>query len=110
MKRFLTVLSALGLGLFFVLTVTTTQAATPSPINRGVSHLHSANAVQHTQPITPGAPVDIVLVLDRSESQSYDFELLPEPYASKCQVSGHRELFSFEKVSRHRELFSSSGR
>jgi hypothetical protein len=29
---------------------------------------------------------------------------------ANCQVSGHRELFSFEKVSGHRELFSSSGR
>ncbi len=32
------------------------------------------------------------------------------PIFVTCQVSGHRELFSFEKVSRHRELFSSSGR
>jgi PKD repeat protein len=81
MKRWLTVLSALGLGLFFVLTVTTTQAAAPTPIDRSEPRPHAVDAVKHTQPITPGAPVDAVLVLDRSESQSYDFASLPSPYS-----------------------------
>ena len=94
MKRLLAVLSALGLGLFFVLTVTTTQAATPAPIDRRESRPPSANAVQHTQPITPGAPVDVVLVLDRSESQSYDFASLPEPYRSKCNQQYVNDIYA----------------
>jgi hypothetical protein len=50
--------------------------------------------MQHTQPITPGAPADVVLVLDRSESQSYQFGLLPEPYASKCNQSNINDVYA----------------
>jgi PKD repeat protein len=94
MKRVPAVLFALGLGMFFVFTVTTTQAATPAPIERGTPRLLSANAPRHTQPITPGAPVDIALVLDRSESQSYDFTSLPEPYRSKCNQSNINDNYA----------------
>jgi hypothetical protein len=34
--------------------------------------------------VSEAASVEAVLVLDNSESQSYNFDALPEPYASKC--------------------------
>jgi hypothetical protein len=34
--------------------------------------------------MSEAASVEAVLVLDNSESQSYNFDTLPEPYASKC--------------------------
>jgi hypothetical protein len=85
MKRFFTVVSAVLLGLFFVSVITATQAvsAHQPPIDRTHRLSLPANA-QHTQPITPGAPADIVLLLDRSESQSYDFASLAAPYNTKC--------------------------
>jgi hypothetical protein len=56
----------------------------------------SPTIVQHTQPITPGAPADVVLVFDRSESQSYDFAGMPEPYATQyawCNQSNINDMY-----------------
>ncbi len=94
MKHHLTILSALSLGFFLILAVTATQAATPSTTDRGGSWSRSSNTVQHTQPSTPGAPVNTVIVLDNSESQSYDFAPLPEPYHSKCSPANIDDLYA----------------
>jgi hypothetical protein len=80
MKRFFTVVSAVVLGLFLVMVITATQAVTAHrPPADQAERSSLPTKMQHTQPITPGAPADVVLVLDRSESQSYDFGL-PAPY------------------------------
>ncbi|HSD82713.1 MAG TPA: hypothetical protein VLG46_02585, partial [Anaerolineae bacterium] len=85
MNRFFAFVSTIVLGLLLLLTVTATQAATAlqPPIEQAAQPA-SPRIVQHTQPVTPGAPADIVLVIDNSESQAYNFAVLPEPYASKC--------------------------
>jgi hypothetical protein len=95
MKRQFTVVFAIGLGLLFIIVIAATQAVSahqPS-IDRG-QRAASPGRVQHTQPITPGAPADVVLVLDRSESQSYQFSLLPEPYASKCNQTKINDVYA----------------
>ena len=45
-------------------------------------------------PNISGAPADVALVLDQSESQSYDFTSLPEPYVSKCSQSNINDLYA----------------
>jgi hypothetical protein len=82
MKRPFTVTSSVVLGLFFLMVIAATQAVTAQqpPVDHRVGS-HAPTRVQHTQPITPGAPADVALILDRSESQSYDFAALPSPYS-----------------------------
>jgi hypothetical protein len=40
------------------------------------------------------ASVEAVLLLDNSESQSYDFAPLPEPYRSKCNQSNVNDIYA----------------
>jgi hypothetical protein len=44
--------------------------------------------------VSEAASVDAVLVLDNSESQSYDFAALPNPYASKCNQSDLNNMYA----------------
>jgi hypothetical protein len=44
--------------------------------------------------VSEAASVDAVLVLDNSESQSYNFAALPEPYASKCNQSNLNDMYA----------------
>jgi hypothetical protein len=40
------------------------------------------------------ASVEALLLLDNSESQSYDFTSLPEPYASKCRQTSVNDIYA----------------
>ena len=93
MNRFFAVMSAIVLGLFFIAALTTTQAVTAHqpPVDQQ-TQAAALPSVPHTQPITPGAPADIVLILDRSESQSYDFASLPSPY-SDVMIDGRTRCY-----------------
>ncbi|HTP08900.1 MAG TPA: PKD domain-containing protein [Anaerolineae bacterium] len=95
MKRSFTVTSSIVLGLFFLMVIAATQAvsAQQPPADHGAGS-RAPTRVQHTQPITPGAPADIVLLLDQSESQSYDFAALPEPYHSHCSQSLLNDIYT----------------
>jgi hypothetical protein len=44
--------------------------------------------------MSEAASVEAVLVLDNSESQSYNFAALPEPYASKCNQSNINDTYA----------------
>ena len=44
--------------------------------------------------VSEAASVDAVLVLDNSESQSYNFGALPEPYASHCSQSNINFIYA----------------
>ncbi len=97
MKRFLAVVSTVALGLFFVFAVTVTQAMAPlQPPIEQAAQPSSPTSVQHTQPITPGAPAEVVLVLDRSESQSYDFASMPALFATQyasCNQANINDMY-----------------
>lgn len=43
--------------------------------------------------VSEAASVDAVLVLDNSESQSYNFAALPEPYRSKCDQTNVNDIY-----------------
>ena len=61
----------------FTVTLTLTNPTTSAILTQ-------TNFITTYTPKAPGAPADIVLVFDSSESQSSDFASLPEPYPSKC--------------------------
>lgn len=44
--------------------------------------------------MSEAATVEAVLVLDNSESQSYNFAALPEPYASKCHQTKINDIYA----------------
>jgi hypothetical protein len=44
--------------------------------------------------VSEAASVDAVLVLDNSESQSYSFSALPEPYKSKCRQDKLNDIYA----------------
>ena len=95
MKRFFAVVSAMVLGLSFIIVIAATQAVTAhQPPSDQANRPSSPAKAQHTQPITLGAPADIVLVLDRSESQSYNFASLSAPYNTKCNQTQVDEVYA----------------
>ena len=61
----------------FTVTLMLTNATTSAALTQ-------TNYITVLTPHTPGTPADVVLVFDNSESQSYDFTSLPEPYNYKC--------------------------
>ena len=71
----------------FTVTLTLTNPTT------SVTYTQTNYITAHT-PMVPGAPADIVLVLDRSESQSYDFASLPSPYNDYCAPSYLNDLYA----------------
>jgi PKD repeat protein len=95
MNRLFAVVSAIVLALFFLVALTTTPSATAyqPPVDQ-LARSTAPMSVQHTQPITPGSPADVVLVLDQSESQSYSFDQLPEPWRSHCSQSKINDMYA----------------